>query len=104
MSRPFKSLEEMETIRKADAILKEQQAKDFVPEAVEYEDKALFVVSRCIRGPQGWKGFFQVSQLIVDDGKGKKLKKPIRKVIAEGVDMVVAMSSMETALRRKVFK
>lgn len=104
MSKQFKTLEEMNAIREADAVLKEQQARDFVPEKVEYKDKAAFIISRCVKGPQGWVGFFKVSQLITEDGSGKKLKKPIIKTIAEGVDMVVAMSSLETALRRKVFK
>ena len=102
--KPAKTLPELERIRAEDAKLKAEERKNFVPEKIQYEDKAAFIVSRCTAGPQGWVGFFRVEQLLVVDAKGKALRTPIRKVVADGVDMVVAMSSMETALRKRVFR
>ena len=94
----------MEAKRTADAKLRQEQAKAFVPEAIEYADGVSFIISRCIRGPQGWVGLFAVDQVIFDDAQRKALKKPLRKRIAEGVDMVVAVSSMETAARKRYFR
>ena len=49
-------------------------------------------------------GSFIVTQYICDDSKGNPLAEPIKKVVSDGVDMVVAMSSLETAIRRRVFR
>ena len=94
----------MEAKRTADAKLRQEQAKAAVPEAIEYADGISFIVSRCVRGPQGWVGLFSVDQVVFEDAQRKPLKKPLRKRIAEGVDMVVAMSSMETAARKRYFR
>ena len=95
---------EMERIRKADAILVEARRRDFVPEAVEYDDKCAFIISRCVKGPQGWVGFFKVDQLVTEDKHGNALKKPVRKLLKEGCDLLIAMSAIETAIRKRVFK
>ena len=95
---------EMDRIRKADAILVEAARKAFVPESVEYDDKCAFIISRCVKGPQGWVGFFKVDQLITEDAKGNPLKKPFRKVLKGGIDLVIAMATIETAIRRRIFK
>lgn len=94
----IKTAAEMLTIRQIDAKIREKEKRNFVSEPVAYDDKASFVVSRCIRGPQGWVGLFKVCELIQN---GKKTE---RKVLANGVDMVVVMSSIEDAVRRKVYK
>jgi len=98
----LKTPQEMDKIRAEDAKLREQQIKDFVPEKNEARPVAYFQIDRYHKG--SFMGLFIVSQMLVEDAKGKPLKKPIRKVVSDGVDMVVAMSSLETALRRKVFR
>lgn len=96
-----KSIEEMEVIRAADSLLRQKAIAEFVPEKNESKPVAHFEISRYTQGQ--FMGLFIVSQ-IFNDQDGKTLKKPIKKVIAEGVDIVVAMSSLETALRRRVFR
>ena len=98
-----KTAMDYERMRKADAIIQEKLKKAFVPEPVEFEDKCFFVVSRCVKGPQGWKGVLRVEEVITSDN-GKTLKRPIRKTVADGVDIVIAMSNLETALRKRIFK
>lgn len=98
----LKSKQEMERIRAADAVVQEKRLSAYVTPKNEATPVAYFQVDRYISG--SFRGLFVVSQLIVDDAQGKQLKKPIRKVVADGVDMVVAMSSLETALRKKVFR
>lgn len=100
----FKTASEMDRIRKADAIIQEKRIKSFVPEDIKYDDKASFVISRCVRGPQGWVGFFKVDQIITEDRHGVPLKKPFRKMLKSGIDMVVALATIEEALRRRVYK
>ena len=96
-----KSPQEMEHIQAEDAILKEQAARDYVPERNRYEPVAYFEVSRYVTGQ--FMGLFVVAQLFTQDAKGKTLKKPFKKVIAEGVDIGVANSSIETAIRKRVY-
>ena len=96
MSKFIMSPARREAILEAEGKVQEQLRRDFKPEPIAFEDKAFFVVSRCVAGPQGWKGLFQVAQLVTQDDKGRPLKKPTRTVIASGVDMVVAMAAMET--------
>lgn len=98
----LKTAREMDTIRAADAVLQEKRLKSQVPLKNEATPVAYFQVDRYVTG--SFRGLFVVSQLVVEDAAGKPLKKPVRKVVADGVDMVVAMSSLETALRRKVFR
>lgn len=98
----LKSPAEMDRIRKVAAVIREKEMREFIPEKNEHKPIAYFEISRYTTG--SFRGLFLVAQMIADDSQGRPLKRPIRKVIAEGVDMVVAMSSLETALRRKVFK
>jgi hypothetical protein len=92
----------MESIRAKDAILQQALRKSAIPEKSATRPLAYFEVSRYVAGQ--FTGMFQVAQLITEDAQGKPLKKPLKKIVADGVDMVVAMSSLETALRRRVFK
>ena len=92
-----KSMAEMARIQEADAKLRAEQAKTFVPEAPTQRDLARFVVSRYTAG--NCKGLFIVYEA-VEDKEGNIT----RKQIAEGVDIVVAMASIETALRKRVYK
>jgi hypothetical protein len=96
------SQDALKRIREADAELKAKQFKDFVPEKNESAPMAYFEIGRYTKGP--FRGMFLVHQLIVESESGKPLKNPVRKLVIAGVDMVVAMSSLETALRRRVFK
>lgn len=101
MSAP-KTLAEMERIREDDRILREKQIRDFTPERNTTRVMANFQVERYVTG--NFKGLFLVARIITEDINGRKLKVPLRQVISDGVDMVVAMSSLETALRKKVFR
>lgn len=98
----FKTLAEMSTIREADAKLREEERRNFVPEKNSHKPVAYFEISRYTTGD--FRGLFLVTQMLTEDASGNPLKKPIRKVIAEGVDMVVCMSSIETETRRRVFR
>lgn len=98
----FKTAAEMDAIRAEDAKIQEKARREFVPEKNTYKPLAYFEVSRYVTG--SFVGSFVVAQMITEDGQGKPLKKPLRKVVADGVDMVVAMASLETALRRKAFR
>jgi hypothetical protein len=101
MASKLKTQAEMEVIRAADGILRAKQIKEFVPEKNTLAPMAYFQIDRYVSG--NFRGMFVVSQLIDEEGR-RPLKRPIRKVICDGVDMVVAMSSLETALRRRVFR
>ncbi len=94
----LKSAAEMKTIREADAALKAKQLKEFVPEKNVHKPLAYFEVSRYTAGQ--FKGLFVVAEFTPATGKAK----PERKIISDGVDMVVAMASLETSLRKRVFK
>lgn len=89
---------EMERIREADAKLKAQQLKNFVPEKNMSKPIAYFEISRYTAG--NFRGSFIVAEFIPAEGK----KKAERKIVSDGVDMVVAMASLETSLRKRVFK
>ena len=101
--RDFMTAAELLAVQKAEAPKRQRELRERKYAPIEYADKVFIVVSRCTQGPPGWLGMFQVSQLSVEEN-GRPLKRPTRKVIAEGVDMVVAMSSIETALRRRIYK
>lgn len=101
MALKMKSIAELDRIREVEAKIQEKLRKEFVPEKNEWKPMAYFEVGRYTKGP--FLGLFIVTQLITEEN-GKKLKKPIRKVLTEGVDMLIAMSYLETALRRRVFK
>lgn len=96
------SIAEMEVIRAKDSELRRKEAKNFVPEKNESKALAYFEISRYTKGQ--FMGSFIVTQYICDDSKGNPLAEPIKKVVSDGVDMVVAMSSLETAIRRRVFR
>jgi hypothetical protein len=102
MSPIPRSAAELDRIREAESRIQEKLRRDFKPEANTTAPMAYFEVSRYVTG--NFKGMFQVAQMVTDDGHGKELKKPIRKVIADGVDFHVAISSLETALRRRVYR
>lgn len=103
MPKPlFKSLEEMERIREGQAVLDQKRLATQIPEANESKPVGYFEVFRYTKG--SFRGLFGGAVMITEDAKGHPLKKPIRKIVADGVDMVVLMSSLETALRRKVFR
>lgn len=98
----LKSPQEMEHIREADAKLREKQLREFVPERNISKALAYFEIGRYTSG--NFRGLFTVHQMITEDALGKPLKKPIRKTVADGVDMVVAITSLENAIRRRVYK
>lgn len=95
----IKSPAEMERIRADDAILKEKQHKDFVPEKNVSRPIAYFEISRYTAG--SFRGSFVVAEFVQSKVEGKDAT---RRIVADGVDMVVAMASLETALRKRVFK
>lgn len=106
---PFKTAEEMKRIQEADAAL-QAKAKKPVPEKNEARPLVYFEVGRYIKGP--FRGLFVVHQLIEVEVKvdkaGKALAKPKmeheKKVIADGVDVHVVATALETAVRRRAFK
>ncbi len=92
----------MKLVREEDAKLRAKQIAAYVPEPLEHKPLATFEIGRYTKGQ--FRGLFIVTQLTLEDPAGKPLKKPLRKVIAEGVDLVITLSSLETALRKRVFK
>lgn len=90
----IKTLVEMERIRAEDAKLRAQEVH--VPEKNVSKPLAYFEVSRYTAG--SFRGSFVVADVTPIEGKKR------RKIIADGVDMVVAMASLETSLRKRVFK
>ncbi len=97
----LKTPQEMEAIREKDAALKAEELKKFVPEKNESRPLAYFEIGRYTSG--SFRGLFVIHQLVTEGADGKALKKPIRKTLAEGVDVVVGMAAIETALRKRVF-
>lgn len=91
---------EMDRIRNADAELRSKQV--VIPEKPAERVLGHFEVSRYTAGPS--IGAFNLYMVTSDGPDRKPLKKPIRKRIAEGVTIDIVTSTMETALRRKVFK
>ena len=98
----LKTPQELERMRTAQAVIDAKARAAFVPEKTESKPVAYFEVSRYTTG--NFRGLFLVHQLLTEDSQGKQLRKPIRKLVVEGVDMVVAMAAMETALRKRVFR
>lgn len=98
MAIQIKTKMEMDKIRDADAKLRADQIKNFVPEKLASKALAYFEISRYTAG--SFRGSFIVAEFIPAEGK----KKAERKVIADGVDMVVAMANLETSLRKRVFR
>ena len=92
----------MDTIREANAKLVEAAAADFVSESNEYKDGIYFVVSRCVKG--SFRGLFMISQMQTEDEQGRVLKKPIRKVLIEGVDRDSLNRSFDKAIGKRYFK
>ncbi len=99
---PIKTPQEMARIREIQGKLNEEARKHFVPEKNEAKPMAYFEVSRYVTG--SFRGLFVAAQLIDEDANGRPLARPIRKVVADGVDMVVCMAAIETALRKRVFR
>lgn len=98
----FKNPQEMDVIRAADAKLREKEIGDFVSEKNEYKDGVYFIVSRCVKGP--FMGLFMISQMIAEDGKGNQLKKPIRKILIEGVDRDSLNRTFDKAVGKRYFR
>jgi hypothetical protein len=98
---PFKTRAEMDRIREANAILRAEEIKNFVPESNTTRLLATFEIHRYVTGQL--KGMFVVTQVITDDGKGNRIK-PIRKQIIEGVNMDGVENAIGVAARRRVFK
>lgn len=95
------SMIELDRIRGMMAKDLEKSLREQPSEPNTYRPLAYFEIGRYTTG--AFRGMFVVSQMITEE-KGKVLKKPIKKVVCDGVDMVVAMSSLETALRKRVYK
>ena len=102
MPLKLKSPAEMDRIREAQALLTQKENAARVPEKNVATPLAYFEISRYTQG--SFKGLFVVSQLVTTDKKGKTLKEPIKKSVADGVDIHIAMSALDTAIRRRVFK
>lgn len=98
----LKTPAEMERIREKQAILDAELRDKRKPEPNVASPLAYFEIARYTSG--SFRGMFLVSQMVTEDYKGRELKKPIKKTIADGVDIFVAMTSLETAVRRRVFK
>ena len=106
----LKTPAELDKMREAQAVIDAALRKNSKPEANVATPLAYFEIARYTSG--NFKGLFLVSQLIeetvVKDKDGKALAKPykknVKKSVADGVDMVVAISSLETALRKRVFR
>ncbi len=94
----IKTAMEMNAIREADAKLKAEALKTFVPEKLASKPLAYFEISRYTAG--SFRGLFIAAEFIPAEGK----KKAERKVIADGVDIVVVMANIETSLRKRVFR
>lgn len=106
----LKNPQEMERIRQRQAALDEAAAKNRKPEPNLAAPLASFEIGRYTQG--SFKGLFVVTQKVEEiaykDKDGAALSKPVKrtvkKTVADGVDMFVAITSLETALRKRVFK
>ncbi len=98
MAQLTKTALEMDRIRKAAAVLEEKARKAFVPEPNIDKPVCYIEIGRYVQG--SCRGLFTVYEFT--PGKGKKDAE--RKRIAEGVGIDVVVSSIETAVRRRVFK
>lgn len=93
---PAQEMAEMERIRAIDAKLKEEELKNFKPEPNTHKIYLSIEVGRYVTGQ--FKGSFVIIENIKDG------KKSTRKVISDGVDLLSALASIETSIRRKVYK
>lgn len=101
MANQVVNLLERERIRKANDIVQQKLKKEFVPEAVEWDDKIFVVVSRCVKGPQGWPGLCKLA--ILDEAQMKKAK-AARKVVISGVYVNECVNHFEAALKDRMYK
>jgi hypothetical protein len=90
----------MKVIQEAEARIQEKLRKEFVPEAIEWRDMIVLVVSRCTAGPQGWKGLLRVEKL---DPEDKGVKKAKRTLVISGVDIEGTHSAVEKAVHKRIF-
>ncbi len=97
----MKSLAEMQRIREADSKLRAEQSKKLVPEKSVYKPLAYFECGRYTGG--SFHGMFAVYQLVVEDEQGRKLKNPIRTVVADGDHFFMANGKLAEAFRRRVY-
>ncbi len=97
-----KTLAEMNLEREKQAVIDAELRKNRKPEPNVATPLAFFEIGRYTSG--SFRGLFVVAQMITEDHKGRDLKKPIRKIVADGVDIFVAMTSLETAVRRRVYR
>ncbi len=98
----MKSLAEMERIRDADAKLRAEQAKKFIPEKSVYKPLAYFECGRYTGG--SFHGMFAVYQLVTEDENGRELKSAIRTVVADGDHFFPAQGKLAEAFRNRVYK
>jgi hypothetical protein len=110
MAHKLKTPSEMEKEREKQAVVDAALRAKHKPEANVATPLARFEVGRYTSG--SFKGMFVVSQtveeIVYKDKDGEKLDKPtkksVRKIVADGVDLFVAITSLETALRKRVFR
>ena len=106
----LKTLQELDRMRESQAVIDADLRKKHKPEENVARPLANFEVSRYTSGD--FKGLFVVTQMVEEtitkdkDGKAlaKPIKKSVRKTVADGVDMFVAITSLETALRKRVYR
>ncbi len=102
MAFKLKTPSEMDREREKQAVVDADLRAKHKPEANVAIPLANFEVSRYTSG--SFRGMFKVTQRVTEDHKGRDLKKPTNKVVADGVDLFVAITSLETALRRRVYR
>ena len=92
----------LDRIRQRQEIERKQIMAEYRPEPIEYKDGLTLVVSRCIRG--AFIGMFKLSVLTTTDKNGKPLKKPIAKVLIEGVDRDSINRQLDKEIGKRYFR
>ena len=95
----FKTQVEMDAVRRQ---IEQQPIQRPEPEPNETKSLAVFEVFRYVKG--SFVGMFKVVQLFSEDGEGRPMKRPTLKVISDGNFIDIAMSDLETTIRRRVFR
>ena len=103
MPKPqYKSIAELDRMRTAESAARAKLPH--VPPPPNVKRPLVFIeVGRYANGGN-FAGLFYAQLHLGEDAQGKPLKKALIKTLADGVDVPVVMSEIETAIRRRAFK
>lgn len=96
--------QDMEVVREKDRVLREKEYAEAAKKVAvnTYTDTLFLAVARCVDGPS--MGSFRLTEVMFEDGGGKPLKKPGRRVLIEAVDRDSLNKRFDKEVGKRYFK